>query len=61
VTTLHVTHSRAEARHLADKLVILKGGQLEDRGLADLAHLPAEVLRPPAGDKSAYAAESFTR
>jgi ABC-type sugar transport system ATPase subunit len=60
VTTLHVTHSRAEARHLADKLIILEGGQLKERPLADLDYLPAEVLRPPGGEKSACAAGSFT-
>jgi ABC-type sugar transport system ATPase subunit len=47
VTTLHVTHSRAEARALADKLIILKGGRLEERPLSDLDHLPGEVLQSP--------------
>jgi ABC-type sulfate/molybdate transport systems ATPase subunit len=36
VTTLHVTHSRSEARQLADQLIILKGGQLMERPLPDL-------------------------
>jgi ABC-type sugar transport system ATPase subunit len=58
VTTLHVTHSRAEARHLADKLIILKGGQVEERPLADLDHLPEEMLRPPAGERAECAAAS---
>jgi ABC-type sugar transport system ATPase subunit len=60
VTTLHVTHSRAEARHLADKLVILKGGQLEERGLNELDHLPPDVLRPPAGERATCAATRQT-
>ena len=47
VTTLHVTHSRAEARALADKLIILKAGRLAERPLSDLDHLPEEVLQSP--------------
>ena len=37
VTTLHVTHSRSEARQLADQLIILKGGELSERPVAALA------------------------
>lgn len=47
LTTLHVTHSRAEARALADKLFLLAHGQLNERPLADLDSLPAEVTAPP--------------
>lgn len=47
VTTLHITHTRAEARALADKLFILKAGSLTERPLTDLDHLPADVLQPP--------------
>ena len=47
VTTLHITHTRAEARALADKLFILKGGRLTERPLSDLDDLPAEFLQPP--------------
>jgi ABC-type sugar transport system ATPase subunit len=42
VTTLHITHSRAEARQVADKLVVLTAGQLAERPLADLDHTPHE-------------------
>jgi ABC-type sugar transport system ATPase subunit len=47
VTTLHITHTRAEARALADKLIILKEGRLEERPLSDLDRLPAEVVQSP--------------
>ena len=56
VTTLHITHTRAEARQLADKLIILKGGRLEERPLADLENLPAEVLAPPRAERQILAA-----
>lgn len=36
LTTLHVTHSRAEALQLADRLFILEAGRLHERPLADL-------------------------
>jgi ABC-type sugar transport system ATPase subunit len=58
VTTLHVTHTRAEARQLADKLIILKNGRLEERPLADLDHLPVDVFRPPAVTRPLAAAGS---
>ncbi|HZN37008.1 MAG TPA: ATP-binding cassette domain-containing protein [Pirellulaceae bacterium] len=44
LTTLHVTHSRAEARALADRLIVLEGGQLYERPVADLEQLPDEML-----------------
>ena len=47
VTTLHITHTRAEARALADKLIILKAGRLDERPLSDLDDLPPEVLQSP--------------
>jgi ABC-type sugar transport system ATPase subunit len=47
VTTLHITHSRAEARQVADTLVVLSAGKLELRPLVDLQHLPPEVETPP--------------
>jgi ABC-type sugar transport system ATPase subunit len=47
LTTLHITHSRSEARLLADQLVVLSGGQLSERPLADLDHLPAVVEESP--------------
>ena len=41
VTTLHITHSPAEARRLADVLLILKDGQIREAPLSELA--PAGV------------------
>jgi ABC-type sugar transport system ATPase subunit len=37
VTTLHITHSPAEARSLADQLLLLKDGQIHEASLDDLA------------------------
>lgn len=54
LTTLHITHSRSEARLLADQLIVLTGGQLSERPLADLDHLPAkpeETPRSPAVER----------
>jgi ABC-type sugar transport system ATPase subunit len=47
LTTIHVTHSRAEARQLADKLLVLAGGQIEERPLADLDKMPADLPAAP--------------
>lgn len=47
LTTLHVTHTRAEARQLADKLLVLSGGRAEERSLADLDKMPAELPAAP--------------
>jgi ABC-type sugar transport system ATPase subunit len=44
LTTLHVTHSRAEARRVADKLFALQAGQLQERPLAELADNPAALI-----------------
>lgn len=38
LTTLHITHSRAEARALAEKLFVLESGQLRERPLTELTH-----------------------
>jgi ABC-type sugar transport system ATPase subunit len=38
LTTLHITHSRTEARALAEKLFVLEAGQLHQRPLTDLTH-----------------------
>lgn len=38
LTTLHITHSRAEARALAEKLFVLESGQLHERPLTELTH-----------------------
>jgi ABC-type sugar transport system ATPase subunit len=51
LTTLHITHSRSEARLLADQLLVLSGGTLQERPLADLEQpsaLPAETRRTSA-------------
>jgi ABC-type sugar transport system ATPase subunit len=56
VTTLHITHTRAEARQLADKLIILKDGRLEERPLSELEHLPEEMLEPPPRERPQHAA-----
>jgi len=37
VTTLHVTHSKAEARALAQQLLVLDGGRVRPLAIADLA------------------------
>ena len=39
LTTLHVTHSRAEARLLADRLLVLGEGRVHQRPTADLSTL----------------------
>ncbi len=41
LTTLHITHSRAEARALAEKLFILEAGRLREHPLDQLNSLPA--------------------
>ncbi len=38
LTTLHVTHSRSEARFLAERLIVLKGGRLQERPVTELDH-----------------------
>jgi ABC-type sugar transport system ATPase subunit len=39
LTILHVTHGRAEARQLADRLLVLDQGRLHERHVADLGEL----------------------
>jgi ABC-type sugar transport system ATPase subunit len=46
LTTLHVTHSRAEARAVADKLFVLAGGSVQERPLAEIATVPAAAEEP---------------
>jgi ABC-type sugar transport system ATPase subunit len=58
LTTLHVTHSRAEARALADNLWVITAGRLAQRPLADLDSLPAEVTASPARAHPLHAAGS---
>jgi ABC-type sugar transport system ATPase subunit len=48
LTTLHITHGRAEAARTADRLLVLADGRLHDRPLADLdrmspPELPSQV------------------
>lgn len=40
LTTLHITHSRSEARHVADRLYVLENGKLEERPIGSLSHEP---------------------
>lgn len=44
LTTLHITHSRAEAAALADRLIVLESGRLHERPLSDLEQLSDEAL-----------------
>jgi molybdate transport system ATP-binding protein/molybdate/tungstate transport system ATP-binding protein len=49
LTTLHITHSRAEARQVADKYYLLANGQMQERPLTDLdAKIPETVERSHA-------------
>jgi ABC-type sugar transport system ATPase subunit len=59
LTTLHVTHSRSEARQVADRLIILKGGRLEERPLAELDDPRADLPEPasPQTEKPSMIAE----
>jgi ABC-type sugar transport system ATPase subunit len=59
LTTLHVTHSRAEARALADNLWLLSGGRLCQRPVADLDALPSEVTASPQTNRASLAAGSW--
>jgi ABC-type sugar transport system ATPase subunit len=47
LATLHITHSSSEARQLADQLLVLSGGRLTERPVAELNHMPAEPEPPP--------------
>jgi hypothetical protein len=54
-----VTHSRVEARQLADKLLILAGGRLQERPIADLDKPTGEAEaapRSPLVDRHSLAA-----
>jgi ABC-type sugar transport system ATPase subunit len=51
LTTLHVTHSRAEARSLAERLYVLQHGRVEERPVSDLAVESTDApLVPAAAD-----------
>lgn len=64
LATLHVTHSRSEARLVADKLLVLTAGRLAERPLADLDKLatePESPLQSPGVDRRTLAAGSQNR
>jgi ABC-type sugar transport system ATPase subunit len=46
LTVLHITHSRSEAQQLADKLLLLKAGRVEERPVAELAAPDTLVVEP---------------
>ncbi len=64
LTTLHVTHSRSEARLVADQLIVLSTGRLVERPVADL-NLSAMTEEPappsPPVDRPVYSAGSHQR
>ena len=63
LTTLHVTHSRAEARSLADQLILLAAGRIEERPLSDLDKIATELQPAPCSpvvDRQPHTAGSQT-
>jgi ABC-type sulfate/molybdate transport systems ATPase subunit len=58
LATLHITHSRSEARQLADQLLVLADGRLTERPVSDLNTLPEaeEPPRSPLAQRRATAA-----
>jgi ABC-type sugar transport system ATPase subunit len=57
LTTLHVTHSRSEARLVADKLIVLSSGRLAERPVTDLnpsSGQPDESLESPAVERRSF-------
>lgn len=63
LTTLHVTHSRNEARLVADKLIVLSGGRLAERPLDDLHPtfpLP-ETPQSPALDQPIHSSRNSSK
>jgi ABC-type sugar transport system ATPase subunit len=63
LTTLHVTHSRAEALALAERLYILDSGQVCERPLSDLNPITASATdrAAPPGDDSELIARGRQR
>lgn len=57
LTTLHITHSRAEARQVADRLYVLEKGRLHERPVRELEHILVETTnenaKGPTQDKLA--------
>jgi ABC-type sugar transport system ATPase subunit len=47
LTTLHITHSRGEARLLADRLLVLADGRIQQRPMTDL-NAPSDAHEPAA-------------
>lgn len=53
LTTLHITHSRAEGRQLAERLFVLENGSLGERS-------PEELARQPNESESSSPADSLS-
>lgn len=47
LTTLHITHSRAEAVQLADRLLVLEGGRVEEQPVSGLTRAAAPAAISP--------------
>ncbi|HUE75044.1 MAG TPA: ATP-binding cassette domain-containing protein [Pirellulaceae bacterium] len=57
LTTLHVTHSRSEARLVADKLIVLSAGRVAERPVTDLnpsSGQPDESPQSPAVERRSF-------
>jgi ABC-type sugar transport system ATPase subunit len=60
LTTLHVTHSRVEARALADRLLVLAAGRVQERPLAELDKLAADMPPSPLAPPKQAVATSYS-
>jgi ABC-type sugar transport system ATPase subunit len=49
LTTLHITHNRTEAAHVADRLLVLAEGALRERPVSDLHALDQAAVGAAAG------------
>lgn len=60
LTTLHITHSKSEARLVADRLFVLAGGRITQRPIADLQPSAADEDGPrsPSLETQAHASRS---
>jgi ABC-type sugar transport system ATPase subunit len=63
LTTLHITHNRAEARALADTLFVIESRHVTERPIEQLESLPAACVPPDSASPrdSAAAQRSQTR